>query len=478
MEDNRYTKEIEKKKKPESNLKMSWGLMALAFVFFFNPNIAVIDILPDFIGYLLLSIALLKVSMLCEGLADARRALERMMLIDGAKLLSVVWIFGVNSTNDRTSSLLLWSFVFGVLEIIFALPAFIKLFNGLSELGNFHENSAIHGSKRAGGTSYTDKLKSFTVFFLTVKVAMTLLPELSALGTSAYDEGSTVVNLYRYIGVMRGLAMLPVIVVGIVWLVFALRYFLRIIADKRLCLSVSEAYAEKVAPKRGLFTIRNVRVAGWFLVAAAVLTLDVKLEEINVLPDIFAVILIAVSFAFFARTVKLSFKAPVTLMVLFGASTVFSVLAENYFLERYTYNAIEKSSEALTTYFVYVGAVALQGILFVCMLATVFGSLRRVISEHTGYVVGKEIESEGEKERIAEIHKELGKSFSRVVDVAIVYVLADVLVSLYGAFYAFMDKNLGFLNLISIACGIVFIGMTVRAVDELREAVQTKYMLE
>lgn len=477
MEDNKYSKSL-KNRSPKGDAKVSWGLMALAFIFFFNPNIAVIDILPDFIGYLLLSLALLKVSMLCEGLADARRAFERMILVDGAKLLAMVWIFGVNSSNDRTSSLLLWSFIFVVLEMIFAVPAFIKLFDGLSELGNFHENTSIHGSKREGGTSYTDKLKHFTTVFVILKAAATLLPELSALGTSAFEEGSKVVNLYRYIGVMRGLAMTPVVIVGIVWIVFVLRYFARILADKKLCGGVSAAYVEKVAPKRGLFTIRNVRAATWFLVAAAVLTLDVRLEEINILPDIVVVILIAISFAFFARTVKLSFKAPAALMALFGVSTVFSVIAENYFLEKYTYNAIEKSSEALTSYLVYVGAVALQGILFVCMLSVFFKGLKRVIAEHTGYVLGKEIESDGEKARIAEVHAELYKSFLRVVDVAILYVLSDVLYSLYGAFYAFMDKNLGFLSLINIACGIVFIGMTVRAVDYLREAVQTKYMLE
>ena len=36
----------------------------------------------------------------------------------------------------------------------------------------------------------------------------------------------------------------------------------------------------------------------------------------------------------------------------------------------------------------------------------------------------------------------------------------------------------GYLRIVNIACGLVFIGMTVKAVDELREAVQTKYMLE
>ena len=457
---------------------MPWGLMALAFVFLFNPNISVVDILPDFFGYIILSLALLKVSMLCEGLADARRAFERLILVDGAKILSMVWIFGVNSANDRTSSLLLWSFIFGVLEMIFVLPAYVKLFDGFSELGNFHENTAIHGSRKSGGVSYTDKIKALSVAFVVLKAVMCVLPELAALGNTSYDETSSFFNLYRYIGVMRGFCFIPVLLVGGIWLALVIKYFLRIRADKPLCDSVSAAYAEKVMPKRGLFTVRNVRVATWFFVAAAVLTLDIRLEGINILPDLLTVALLAISFAFLCKTTKLSKTAPTVMMTLFGISTVLSALADKYFHANYTYNAIEKSSVALITYFIYVGTVALQGILFVCTLAVIFKEIRTVIVEHTGYVLGREINTDGEKERAAEVQRELYRGFTRIVDVAIIYVLSDVLYSLYGAFYAFMDKSIGYLSIINIACGLVFIGITVKAVDELREAVQTKYMLE
>lgn len=478
VNENRYRKDIKTKEKKTKTVGFSWGLMALASVFIFNPNVGVLDVLPDFFGYIILSVALLKVSMLCEGLSDARRALEKMIIIDGGKLLSVVWIFGVNSTNDRTSSVLLWSFVFAVLEMIFALPAFMKMFDGLSELGNFHENTAIHSSKQKGGASYTDRIKRFTAIFLILKAGMTVLPELTALGTSVYSEGYALSNLYRYIGVIRGICMIPVILVGIVWLTKTVGYFLRIKADKALHNSLSKAYCERIAPRQGLFTIRNVRAATWFMIAASVLTLDIKLEGINIMPDVLVLVFLAISLVYFCKTTRLSVKLPVVMMALFGAAAIFAPLAEGYFLENYTYNAIEKSSQALAAYLVYVGAVALQGILLVCMLASVFKSVQKVISEHTGYVLGKEIESEGEKARIKEVQGELYKSFTRIIDVAIIYVLSDVLYSLYGAFYAFMDTNAGYLSLINIACGILFVGMSVKAVDELREAVQTKYMLE
>jgi hypothetical protein len=139
---------------------------------------------------------------------------------------------------------------------------------------------------------------------------------------------------------------------------------------------------------------------------------------------------------------------------------------------------MEKSEEAFFAYLFYVGSVALQGIFFVCMISAFIGAVRKVIDNHTGFVLGREIKSEGEEKRIAEVHTELNKSFIHVLDVAIVYVLSDILNSLYGAVYAFADKNMGWFGIVNAACAILFVAMSVKAVSELREAVQTKYMLE
>ena len=83
-------------------------------------------------------------------------------------------------------------------------------------------------ARRSGGVSYTDKLKTFSLFFVVLKAVMCVLPELAALGNTSYDEGSAFFNLYRYIGVMRGLCFIPVLAVGVVWLAFTVRYFINI----------------------------------------------------------------------------------------------------------------------------------------------------------------------------------------------------------------------------------------------------------
>jgi len=52
---------------------MGFGCIAAGMLFLFNPNINVIDILPDFIGYILIYHGLFRMSYSTPKLADASR---------------------------------------------------------------------------------------------------------------------------------------------------------------------------------------------------------------------------------------------------------------------------------------------------------------------------------------------------------------------------------------------------------------------
>ena len=458
--------------------QMSWGLFIIAFVFLFNPNIAIIDPLPDFLGYIILSVALTKLAMINEQLYDAKRSFDRMIIVDIGKIIAILWIFGIDAVSERNTSMLLWSFVFGVLEILFAIPAFVKLFEGFSTFGDFYPNFAIHGVSGKSKKSYTQKLKSFTVFFIVFKAIMTCLPELSVLGTVSYDESSNFTFLYRYIGVMRGFCFIPVLIVGIVLLVKATKYFLRIKSDGEFVEGLNAEYSKKRLTKMGLFAIRDVKIATLFLLLGSILSLDFVFENVNILPDILMVVAFSLSLFYFSKVAKLKKKFAVVMLVVYSSVTLFKTYLNFYFFENYYYNAINKNEEAFYTYIIIVATVAVEGIILVMLYSSMAKAIKPVIKEHTGYVLGKEIISDAEQKQIGEIHNRLSKNFSALADFAAVCALADLFHSLYGAFYAFLDKNFGWMSLICIASGLLLVGMTVKAISELREAVQTKYMLQ
>ena len=53
---------------------MGFGLFAVSLIFFFTPNLDIIDVLPDFIGAILVIRGLNKLSDLTPGLSDTKHA--------------------------------------------------------------------------------------------------------------------------------------------------------------------------------------------------------------------------------------------------------------------------------------------------------------------------------------------------------------------------------------------------------------------
>lgn len=453
-----------------------WSAFSIAFVFLFNPNIANIDLLPDIFGYIILSLLLSKLAMISESLYDAKRAFERLIIIDAAKIASVFWVFGIDAVSERNTSLLLFSFTFGVLEVIFVSIAFIKLFDGMTSLGNFYTNTAIHGKKRSKSKSYTDFLKAFTIFFVAFKAFMTCLPEIPSLG--GYDDSSWFNSIYEYVGVMRVLSMIPVLTIGVFWLATAIRYFLRIKNDRDFVLSVNEEYAKKQLNKQGSFIIKDVKIATFFVLLAGVFTFDFILEKVNIIPDALTAAALLISILFFSRVVKTKKLLPTVVISLYAVASIFEELTRHYFHNNFYYNLINGNKEAFSCYIVTVIAVAVKGVLLVLSYIMILRVANMVIKEHTGYVLGREIRTEGEEKQIQFEQKRLLKNFSLIIDVAVVCALLDTFASLYGAFYAFLNKNLGWMNLLSFIGGVLLVGFTVRAISDLKNAVQTKYMLE
>lgn len=454
-------------------MKKGFLWIGLAFLFLFNPNITVFDFLPDFIGYALLIFGMSKIADLNDTLQEARKLFERMILIDAGKILAIFWIFGMQAAGERTSSMLLWSFVFGTLEMICLIPAYQKLFDGMIELGNFHDNTAVFFTgTRKTGKSVTEKMKTFSVFFVVLKAVLCFLPEFADLTNTAYNEGSGVVDLYRYIGILRFMAFVPVLICGIVWLVRMLRYWKRIGRDTAFCTSLAHTYEEKVLPRKGLFVCRSVRSAFLAWTVAAILTLDVRLENFNFLPDIFAAIAFLI---FFLQLKKHTDIKKISSFVSVGAyviACVASLLMQTYFFRTYSYSSIMRNDRALLLYSIAVSIECVKTIAFVWTVCAAIREMRRVIVSHTGFVLGEaHVAPETAKRQIEAEHKDLKRYLVYVIVALAVYVVSDVCFEIFVL-------RVGFIGVINMVCGLIFVATAIKAQSEILEAVKTKYMLD
>ena len=62
--------------KAKNKKRISFTAIAVSFVFLFNPNISIIDFLPDFIGYIILTVALINLADLNDTFWEAQKSLS------------------------------------------------------------------------------------------------------------------------------------------------------------------------------------------------------------------------------------------------------------------------------------------------------------------------------------------------------------------------------------------------------------------
>ena len=449
---------------------IGFGFTAIAFFFFSNPNISIIDVFPDFLGYAFLCVGLSRLADLNESIGGAVSLFRKMILIDAGKWLSLLWVFGLSAPSERSSSLLLWSFVFAALEMIFLIPAYLKLFDGINQLGFFYPNHSIfvQGTKKKNAT---DRIKRITLCFISLKAVLSFLPELADLSNHVYDEGSEWINIYRYIGVIRMLAFLPVLIFGIVWIVLIERYFHKIRKDQTLRDALLIRYESDILPKKGLFVRRHFKLISAILLIALCFTVDFRLENHNMLPDFLVAIALLIGFSLLYKHFKLPAITWIPLGISYFLSSTLTFVLENRFFEKYSYSSIIKSDEARADYTVLILLNVLQSLLFLGLIILLAQALYRLIREHTGYVAGRETPSTTEEKMIHGVHADLRRSVLWSVVAAVLYVIFDVL-------YLILIPDFGFMNILQPIFAVVCIGTFARALTLIQQAMDTKYMLE
>lgn len=444
--------------------------MIIAFLFLFNPNITVIDPLPDFIGYILLCVALYRVADLNDSINSAYNSFKRMIFVDACKIVAIMWAFGMSVTTEKNTSLLLWTFIFAVLEMIFLIPAYSRLFGGLTQLGYLYPNSSLLEAR--GDSSKTDKMRNATVVFVSVRAVMSVLPELADLTNASYDEtiGGTV-NLYRYIGIMRAMAFVVALAVGIAWLIRIEGYFSKIRRDAPLGEALAEKYRTEIMTKTGIFVRRNFRMFTTLAIIALIFTLDLRLEGINVLPDSLAAVIFAVALIFINKCNTAKNKRWIIAVSAFFCTSVVSYALEMAFFLRYDYGSIIRNDAARILFSSMIAVNIVKSLSFISLVLVMMSILFVTVSEHTGYVVGMERAGDGERKMIDALRADLRRTVIYSVIASVIYVISDTC-------YDLAISKYGFVGLINVICGALCIVFFSKAFSSIQAAIDTKYMLE
>lgn len=463
--------------KPKKTGKyLGLGIAAISAIFLFNPDIAIIDVLPDFIGYTLLAVSLRFARDLSPHFENAWRKFRILAVMTAFKTLSLLWVFGgLTSAQERPTMMLLLSFCFCLCELIWGIPAWRSLIEGfvLHSQTSGGEYPLIEKSAKSyrPGKNICYSFRDLTVFFMIAKAFFANIAEFAVLSNHSYDD--TAFDWYRFIGLYRVLTLFAGALIGIIWLIRAISFFRGILRDSVLISSMKEKYETTVLPNTGLFVRRDIAfVLGLFSVAVLT-TVDLYLDDVNIISDTFTAILLAWTFIKLKPYYK-NYKPGVVLSAVYGVFTVIgSSLSYNFVTDSFPTKTWENRhvfKEFMLMYPVRIVEAAL-------LLVTVYFALqgvRAIINEHCGYIPSTMDESY-RISRMEAIRKEVGAKVT-------VFLVFAVLASVSGGLYEFILSLDLFISPIwwiinFVVCGAFFVS-SLYMMSAVNEEVESRYMLD
>lgn len=463
---------------------IGFGALAVASVFLFDPNIAILDLLPDFIAYIMIVSALLPLSYICPKLEVAVSKFALAAVVSGARFIALFPVFGMSNQSERPMMILLVSFSFAVVELLFTVPAWTAFFDGMLYLSERTGAMAVY-KIRHGRSTVNGWAKTLTIAWIFIKPMLAVLPEFSALTDGGYDD--TIFNWYEYIGLFRKLGFMFGLVVGMLWLAAIERYWHTICVDGEFISALKRKYSEEISEDDIRFTKQRIKVAFVFLAVAFLLEIDFMIDYNNVIPDVLPAIAFILFFASLKKTYPKWRTGFFASLIYLGCAAVSEGL-EYSFNAKY-FNAMVWQSEAEKNAFVIRFAfVIIASAVFVAVTALSVKALRYIISEHAGYI-SRNSSEEYRDAKLGEIRRYLNGWCTAVLVLAVICAvgacIGDVIVTLNSSIYDRLGVLSEFMRTLStvwwiinaMLCAINFI-VVMKTEAEISDEIESRYMLD
>ena len=265
-------------------MKLNLGLILLGLLFFFNPNFNLFDIMPDFIGALLIMAGLSKMYMYDGNFEDAKRSAKFLLWISLLRFALSIWISSANRDY-----LLPFTFIVCVLEAIYMISMFKGLYLG-----------AEYTLMRADCEKYVNVVhEAFTMSFI-FTIASKLLEfapnicdlvkqdaELDLSSGASFKMSMAQMRVY-----VLGVCLIFGLLLGIIYLFVTMKAWIRMIADKRYSIFLAEKYNDYAENERDALVADKIEKFYALITFGFAFLFDFHLDGINVIPSVIGIFLL------------------------------------------------------------------------------------------------------------------------------------------------------------------------------------------
>lgn len=374
------------------------SLIVLAFVFLFNPNIQVIDLLPDFVAFFIIARLLEKPALMAPYFDEARSSALKLALISVMKIPAFFLAVFIRSKNTLDNDVFpMLALVFATLEIIYGIFFIKNISSAFFHLGERGTASALITpfslTKSGKREMRPEDLRGFTLFFLVAKCALYTVPEFLLLSKTADNGTITPAPLSRFYPLTLTVALALGFTIGAIWLYRSKKFLKSVLSEGEFTNSLeflkNEGSDEEYKTR---LTLRATSRAFILIALASVFTLPMAFEDTDLI-NIFPSFIFAVFFIFALSKLKSyteeSFKPTLISGAAFAAVSVTSFVFSVSFHTKYDYielgNKLSSSHEsAVSSYIFVVIFSAIELLLLAATFLFAFRYLNSYLKENTG----------------------------------------------------------------------------------------------
>ncbi len=366
---------------------MGFGWILAGLLFIFNPCINVVDIIPDFIGFLLVAYGLSRMTAINADIEESRKWFLILAAVDLAKFLSIALM----SSQDPTRYLL-FAFVFGVADLGLFFLAASRMFSGLETVGIKYSSSSILASVKKKNGKVKDRIttarNSLIVFYI-VRVVFSVLPELSELQLFDY-VGSVSNRAVRYSDfktIFYLMSFIVVIAFAVPAIVKTAGFFRSVIRDKQFIEKAKTETEEYVKKNSDVYISRKMRTGLIFFALSSFAVISPVTGGFRVVPLFLWAVLFGAS-ALMLNGVKKIFTGLVPPVLTVLVLSVASFILRNIYIDDFTsVRDAVRYPQAGALFWISAGLTVIQLIMVLVSEISFAVNLRKVTRAHYGISV-------------------------------------------------------------------------------------------
>jgi len=352
---------------------MNYRLLFFGLFFLFNPELTIIDFLPDAIGFLLIARSLKPMADASPSAESAMRAFYKLSILHAIKIAAIIPMASV--TVDEPSFAMLFTLAFAALSLFFLFPAFENFFASLD----------YFSSRQGRRIPHVGFVKGLLLLSFLVRYVLAFLPESVYLyidNNNVYD--AAIYPLHSYRSGLMFVSFSLSFLLGLIEYLITIRFFSKLKKDIAFNSAIREEMGA-VHHTRAQIAMRSIVPTLRMLTFLGLSMITVTLDGITIFPSCVTPLMLLLLYRFVKPLTTVTKKA-VSLTVLALITGIASNLINLIFRVLYGEKATVGLVMAKQRFLFPLAMEAIFTVFLILSLIPLIKLLSVIINDYTGTV--------------------------------------------------------------------------------------------